>query len=82
MKKIYFYNRHLIEIGENYFAHFSFAAKSSIKLMIASFILIIHAILPFIFIKTGSNYVKKIHNQMQDRAKKLNLLNNIDSHTL
>jgi hypothetical protein len=77
MKKIHFYNRHLIETGENYFVHFSFAAKSSIKLMMVSLILMIHAILPFIFLTTGSSYVKKINNQMQARAKAKSL-NKID----
>jgi hypothetical protein len=69
MKKNYFYNRHLNQVGENYFTHFSFAAKSSAKLMITSIILMIHAILPFIFLDKGSKSVKEINNQMQNRAK-------------
>lgn len=71
MKRTNFFNRHLIETGENYFEHFLFAFIVSMWLFLTSIVLLCHTICPFIFQITASSNVKKINEVMQKRAQKL-----------
>ena len=68
MKKTHFFNRHLVEAGENYIEHFIFAATTAVWIAMASIILITHSIFPFIFTTTTSANIKKIHERMQRRV--------------
>ncbi len=68
MKKIHFFNRHLIETGENYFEHFIFASTTALWIATTSVILISHAFFPFIFTTTTSANIKKINERMQKRV--------------
>ena len=77
MKKTNFFNRHLIETGENYFEHLLFAFIVSMWLFLTSIALLCHAILPFIFTVTTSGNIRKINEVMQKRAQKL--INKINS---
>jgi uncharacterized membrane protein len=67
MKKINFFNRHLIESEENYFEHFLFNFVTSMWLIFSGTILFIHSIVPFIFVANTSKQVKKINELMQKR---------------
>jgi hypothetical protein len=68
MKKNNLFNRHLNEIGENYFEHFLITFTTSLWVMWAGFILLCHSVLPFIFTVTTSRHVKKINHIMQKRV--------------
>jgi len=68
MKKTNFFNHHLIETGEGYIEHFLFACITSMWLLLASLILFLHAIFPFIFMINASKHVKKINEVMQKRT--------------
>lgn len=71
MKKIHFFNRHLIETGEDYFEHFVFAATTALWIMMTSMVLISHAFFPFLFTTTTSSNIRKINERMQRRVAAL-----------
>jgi hypothetical protein len=68
MKKTNFFNHHLVETGENYLEHLLFTFVISLWLLLASLILFIHSLLPFIFAINASKHVKKINEVMQKRT--------------
>ena len=68
MTKINFFNKHLVEAGEGYLEHFIFASVTSLWIVMASVILMLHAIFPFIFTTTTSANIKKINERMQKRV--------------
>ncbi len=61
--------KHLRDINENYWQHFKPAATSGLKVMLAGFILLIHAILPFLFLTTGSTMIKNTAEFFKRRAQ-------------
>lgn len=71
MKKTNYFNRHLIETGENYLEHFVFTFVTSLWLLLAGLILLCHSIFPFIFTIKASKHVKKINEVMQKRTAML-----------
>ncbi len=67
MEKTNFFNRHLVETGENYFEHFLFAFATAMWILLTGVILIIHAFFPFLFRVTSSSSIKKVSEVMQKR---------------
>ena len=59
--------KHLENVNENYFRHFLISLIASVKLFIAAFVLLIHAIFPFVLVHTGSNLVQKILIKLKAR---------------
>ncbi len=57
--------RHLEENNQGYFMHMFCATKYAIKLYVASQILIVHAIFPFLFETTASDIIKDILKETQ-----------------
>jgi hypothetical protein len=49
------FTEHPHDVGESYCTHFKFAAYMGINQLMASLAWIIHAIFPFLFMKTGSS---------------------------
>ena len=71
MKKSNFFNRHLVESGENYFEHFLFAFATSMWILLTGVILICHAFFPFLFRVTASSSIRKVNEVMQKRRDML-----------
>lgn len=69
MSNCNFFSRHLSEIGENYLEHFLFAFTTGVWLLLAGVVLVVHSIMPFIFVTTSSRYVKKINEVLQKRVE-------------
>ncbi len=67
MEKINFFNRHLVETGENYFEHFLFAFATAMWILITGAILVVHSICPFLFCVTSSTSIRKVNEVMQKR---------------
>ena len=59
---------HLDDINQTYWQHFRTAVTLSLRFMIAAPLLLIHALLPNIFVNAGSNVIKAYHRMMDDRA--------------
>ena len=62
--------KHLEEINMSYMQHLTLAMLNAVKLLISSFILIIHGIFPFLFPKTVSLILSdvKFPKGIQDRS--------------
>lgn len=71
MGKDNLFTRHLNQAGEKYFEHFLFAFSIALWLIFTAFSLMIHAILPFLFVFTGSNNINKINQLLQKRRNQL-----------
>lgn len=65
MKKLF--TQHPESIGESYGQHFQAAFPCGAKLFFAGLACMVHSILPFLFVNTASDVVKRIHNKMQSR---------------
>lgn len=61
------FTEHPASVGETYWRHFFFATRFSLRLFGAAFAALIHAILPFMFDKTASNIVAKLHHRLTNR---------------
>ena len=58
MKNIF--TKHPTSVGETYLQHMKFAAQFGFNMVIGGIACLIHAIFPFVFEKTGSNYLLKM----------------------
>lgn len=57
-------SKHLQQIDESYVQHMKHALSFAVELAVASLACLIHAFLPFLFEKTGSEKVNRLHNRM------------------
>ena len=62
---------HLEEAGESYFQHMGFALSFSLKMFKAGFCVLVHAVFPELFKKTGSDCIATLHDQMVVNRKNL-----------
>lgn len=65
------FTKHPHEIGESYFEHMKFASQFGFSMIIGGFACFIHALLPFIFQKTGSNVLLKMTETFVERMPNL-----------
>jgi len=57
-------NKHLADVDEGYFEHLSHAAGFGFTMVGAGLACLVHAVLPFAFITTGSEAIEKLHDRM------------------
>ncbi len=57
-------NQHLKQIDESYSQHMMHALSFAFELAVASVVCLVHAFLPFLFEKTGSKKVQRLHDRM------------------
>ena len=55
---------HPASVGENYFEHLVAALSFSAGLFLAAMVCLVHALLPFLFVKTGSRRITGLYEQM------------------
>lgn len=58
------FTEHPASVGENYFQHMAAAWGFSWRMMLASLACLVHALLPFLFEKTGSKAITLLHDRM------------------
>lgn len=58
------FSRHLHQVGETYVEHLRHAMSFAVALTGAAIACGIHALLPFLFEKTGSACIQKLHDRM------------------
>jgi len=51
-------------VGETYFQHLKHASSFGGRLIVAGSACLMHGIFPFLFVKTGSKQVTKLHDKM------------------
>lgn len=64
------FTRHPREVGESYAAHFLNASIFGLTMLGGGIAVLIHAFLPFVFVRTGSRTMDKLHRRMTGRALK------------
>jgi hypothetical protein len=62
------FTAHPHALDETYTQHFGHALRYSGLLLAASLCALVHAVLPFMFEKTASNMIKKMHGDMMVRG--------------
>jgi Family of unknown function (DUF6356) len=58
---------HPSSVGETYFQHMRFAGFFAGSLLSAGAAALVHAVLPFLFEKTASSIINRLHHRMHNR---------------
>ena len=58
------FTEHPSSVDETYFEHFFAAGSFSLRMFIASLACLVHAVLPFLFVKTGSEAIETLYYRM------------------
>lgn len=58
------FTEHPASVGESYFEHMGVAASFGWAMLKGSAACFVHALLPFLFTKTGSGIVSELHGRM------------------
>jgi len=64
------FTRHPQSVGETYFEHLGMAAGFAASLLAAAMICAVHAVLPFMFEKTGSRIIADLYQRTGPGRKK------------
>ena len=63
-------NKHLRDVNETYFEHMYHALGYTLTFALLTVTTLIHAILPFLFVATGSKKIKSMHDKIMLRLNK------------
>ncbi len=63
------FTQHCRSVGETYGQHFMFATSFGAKMVLSGLACIIHAALPFCFLRTGSTTVLRLHERITTGAR-------------
>lgn len=66
------FTRHPEEVGESYTEHLATAAGFGATMMLGGLCVMVHAVLPFLFVQTGSRTMAKLHKKMMKRVDQAN----------
>lgn len=58
------FTAHPASVGETYGEHMVMAAGFAVRLLLASLACLVHAVFPFLFVKTGSGMITQLHDRM------------------
>ncbi|MEQ8585271.1 MAG: DUF6356 family protein [Thalassobaculaceae bacterium] len=58
------FTEHPRSVGETYLEHMGVAASFGGRLLVAGLACMVHAVLPFLFTKTGSQAITELHDRM------------------
>jgi len=58
------FTEHPASVGEGYFSHMGMAIGFGVRMLVCGVACLIHAVLPFLFVKTGSNTIARLHDTM------------------
>lgn len=62
------FTSHLREVNETYFSHGWAAVVLAARAAVVAVVLVVHAVLPFVFTRTGSGMIAALHADMLRRA--------------
>ena len=65
------FTRHLDSVGETYLQHARHAVGFSLGMFLGSLACLVHAVLPFVFERTGSDCIRRLHDRMVVNRHKL-----------
>ena len=58
------FTQHPREVNETYMQHARVAGTFAVKLLLASLAVAVHSVLPFLFTRTASTLVARLHDEM------------------
>ncbi len=58
------FTEHPASVDETYGEHMTVAATFSAWMLLASMACLVHAVFPFLFVKTGSSIIEKLNDRM------------------
>lgn len=58
------FTEHPASVDETYFEHLLVATSFSARMFVASLACLVHAVLPFLFVKTGSEAIETLYDRM------------------
>jgi hypothetical protein len=58
------FSEHPAVVGESYGCHLIHALEFSLRMIAGGLAVAVHAFLPFLFMRTGSNVIASLHNDM------------------
>jgi len=61
------FNQHPNAVGESYAAHFIHASAFGLRMLAGGAAVLVHAVLPFLFVHTGSRTMARLHRRMTGR---------------
>ena len=61
---MYYLTDHLEDINESYFQHMRHAFRFSLQLATGTLACLVHAVFPFLCVKSGSEIIQKLHRDM------------------
>lgn len=59
-----YFTDHPASVDETYSEHLAAAASFGVHMLLGSMVCFIHALLPFLFVKTGSRIITQLHDRM------------------
>lgn len=61
---------HLREVGETYPQHLKKASGFGVAMLVGGMACLLHGLLPFLFVKTGSDCIRRLHGEMVENRTK------------
>ena len=59
---------HPSSVGESYAGHACFAGLTGLRMVAAGMACVVHALLPFLFVRTASDCIRDLHQHMKHRG--------------
>jgi hypothetical protein len=66
------FTHHPGEVGESYGEHLVTAFGFGLTMLVGGICVMVHSLLPFLFVQTGSRTMDKLHKKMMRRTDKVN----------
>ena len=64
------FTAHPASVGESYVEHMGMAFGFSLRLALAALACLVHALLPFLFVRTGSDCIHRLNQEMVENRKR------------
>ncbi|ANY21181.1 hypothetical protein A6F68_02689 [Tsuneonella dongtanensis] len=64
MRLVEIFNEHPASVGETYGEHLVHASGFGFRMVLGGLACILHGLLPFLFVKTGSRQIATLHDRM------------------
>lgn len=70
MNPIRLFTQHPASIGESYGEHLAMAGGFGVRMILGGFACLIHGLLPFLFVRTGSAQISTLHQTMVEKRQR------------
>jgi hypothetical protein len=73
------FTEHPASVGESYLQHLRMALTFGVRMVFGGLACIVHALLPFLFVRTGSRCVQQLHECMVQHRRRATVVDLGDS---